>query len=492
MSTQHSTPPEPTTPKLRVMRPLAEKKPPTASPKAEPKQESSDSPSTSPPQQPSAPQSSGSGVPRLIAISGVITLLVGASFIPVPNNVLAEGQLEPISSTPVFLPVSGTLKEFHIESKDNVRQGQKLLTVVTRELDEKIETMKRQLTEAKRELAQAEEQIEILKFNVLRSDMAVKSLANEAQRLNNRLDGRSPEITKLEQDQAAMRTRISAIQSELIEIESQANLVRGEIGNIERLIAKGGEGLLLDSQINEPVNELKALERQKHLKEGEIRELREQIAAKDAEIQAVKLNWQDEVSATRDRQRQTQAGVAETEQELNAARRNLLYRRDQVEKYQEELATLEAQQAEGQTILAPKQGTITTKDEELNAKLGRKMEPEELVLDIAQTHKFKVVMEVSEVDEPFVADDAKVTIRFRAGNQKETIRVTDKTAQQEDDETGQKKIHEVYGELKNPEGSDLKLGQTIYATINSEKVPLYRKIGLELRKLLNWDRYGVG
>lgn len=429
-------------------------------------------------------------VSRWITIAGVFTALTAASFIPVSNDVIADGILEPPSTRPVFMEVPGTVVEFLVETGDRITPNTPIARVSTLELEDEILATEQQLQEQQRQLDQLEQQVPVLEGRMYETQMAGDAIANQASRINQRLTGEPPAIGQLRQQQAALQDNISGLRTEIAHLEDRESTVRAAIKRLRAVWAKpGGRGVLSISEIDRKDSELSLILSEKERKINEITTIQRQIDGKAAEIAAMRHDWQDELGTSRDRWQQSRASMITAQRELAAAHSELAHLRGLVQTSQHKLQTLQERRDRNQTLISTESGMVLSTD--LSEKLGRKMQANESIMEIANIDTLDVVIEVPQVDTPMVVPGAIVKIRFHETGHSvyETV-IQEIDPQLKTDETGQQRLT-ARAQLQNPD-HDLLPNQKIHAQILGEKIPLYQKIRLEIRKHLNWTRYGFG
>jgi hypothetical protein len=430
-------------------------------------------------------------VPRWIAIAGVLTALTAAGFIPVPNNVIAEGILEPPTTKPVFMEVPGTVVEFLVETGDLIQPNQKIARVRTLELEDEILATEQQLQEQQRQFNQLQQRLPVLQSQMLETQVASQAIQNQAGRINQRLMSEPPAIQQIRQQQAVMLQNIRALRTEISHLDDQEAIVRADLKRYRAIWVKpGGRGVLSEHEVGRKRNELITLLSAKDRKISEISSIQQQIDGKNAEIAALQQDWQDELGMSSDRWQQNNASTVTAQRELLAAQSELTHLQTLVNTSQQKLQTLQDRRDRNQTLVAEEGGLVLSTD--LPEKLGRKMQENESILEIANIDSLNVVIDVPQVDTPIVEEGAIVKIRFHEpGHPVRTAVIQEIDPELKPDETGQKQLLTARAQIQNPDRL-LSPNQKIYAQILGGKIPLYEKITLEVRKHFNWTRYGFG
>jgi hypothetical protein len=430
-------------------------------------------------------------VSRWITIAGVFTALTAAGFIPVANDVIADGILEPPNTSLMFMQVPGTVVEFFVETGDAIAPDMAIARVSTLELEDEILATEQQLQEQQRQLTQLQQRIPVLASRVYETQISSQSIENQAGRINQRLIEEPPAIQQIRQQQAVMQQNIQALRTEIAHLEDQEIRVRDALKRYRAIWAKpGGRGVLSVAEVDRKNEELTTLLSTKARKVSEISSLQQQIDGKNAEIEARRHDWQDELSLSSDRWQQNNASTITAQNELFAARSELADLQTLVATTQQKFQTLQERHNTSQTLVTTERGIVLSTD--LQEKLGRKMQENEPILEIANIDTLDVVIDVPQVDTPIVVPGAIVKIRFHeTGHSVYEAVIQEIDPQLKTDETGQKQLLTARAQLQNPDHALLP-NQKIHAQILGEKIPLYQKIRLEIRKHLNWTRYGFG
>ncbi|WP_072620282.1 efflux RND transporter periplasmic adaptor subunit [Spirulina major] len=459
-----------------------------AAPKAAPKP--APSPQKLLPEPPSSLSEPIFAVPRWIAIAGVLTALAAAGFIPVPNDVITAGVLEPPITNRLFMQVPGTVVEFFVETGDLIQPNQKIARVSTLELEDEILTTQQQLQEQERQLDQLQQRLPVLHSRMMETQMASQAIQNQAGRINQRLTSEPPAIQQIRQQQVVMLQNIQALRTEIAHLEDQEAIVRADLKRYRAIWAKpGGRGVLSEQEVGRKRSELSTVLSTKDRKISEISSIQQQISGKNAEVATLQQDWQEELGASSDRWQQNNASIITAQRELFAAQSELTHLQTLVNTSKQKLQTLQERRDTSQTLITTEGGRVLSTD--LQEKLGRKMQENESILEIANIDSLDVAIDVPQVDKTNVAKGAIVKIRFHEpGYPVRTAIIQDIDPEVKTDDTGQKLLT-ARTTINNPEYLLLP-NQKINAQIVGKKIPLYEKITLEVRKHLNWTRYGFG
>jgi hypothetical protein len=117
------------------------------------------------------------------------------------------------------------------------------------------------------------------------------------------------------------------------------------------------------------------------------------------------------------------------------------------------------------------------------------MEAGEPVMEVADLSQLVAFINVPQADSDIVVDGAEVTFHpLEPGFEKYSARIQEVERVMQSDETKQKQLLRVRAEIDNSQ-EQLLPGAKVYATIKSERIPLYRKVYRELAKLFKFRRH---
>ncbi|MEM9541404.1 MAG: efflux RND transporter periplasmic adaptor subunit [Cyanobacteria bacterium P01_E01_bin.42] len=433
---------------------------------------------------------------RCVIAGGILATLGFASLVKVPNDVNAEGQLrpKPKASRPVYMEVPGTVTQFLVEPGEVVKKGDKIAEVVTPDLDKEIIAKQTQLQERESALARARQQVPILESRLQESYFAEQAAQKRMMEVkadyNNSLtSGGTPEMRRLEEERRSLNSRISGIEGEIVSLKEQLDIVNEAIRRYKEAMAEIAEAIG-KREFEEQQNRRAMLTGNLHRKQEEIHEIRNQMAAKTAEIEMLQKNLQRQMRASEDELAGVRASRLTVSKQLEAARADIFNLTKLLKIAKEELSQLTAKQAENKTLETPISGLVASQD--LYERQGRKMQENESVLEIADIKTLDVLIEVPQANSRIVREQASVTVRFQEpGLSSVPTQIYKIEPIMRSDETRQKQLLLVRAEINNVM-EILKPGAQVYAQIKGEKIPLYRKVQWELAKLFKLPKYGVG
>ncbi|MEA5420366.1 hypothetical protein VB712_14130 [Spirulina sp. CCNP1310] len=424
---------------------------------------------------------------------GAVCVAVGAiSLIPVPNNINVGGSLEPKKPDPVYMQVPGTITEFLVEQGEYIDPQGAIARVDTTDLDQEIITKEQRLEEQKRQYTQAIQRLPVLDSRLMETQLATQTAQTQTAILAQRATGEPPEISRLEHEKNRIRQRIQGSHAQLMELQKQYNSTIKILTDYAEVNQKGGgeNSVIGGNLIHQQELQKSNFQMLINGKRSEILELQNELDVKDAEIHALRNNWQDEALINAGRTQQTQASEKTVVREYQAVERELIHLQQLVLASESELKELHEKREESRTLTTGKGGWVLT--ENLNEMRGRKMQQNELILEVADINNLDVVMQVPQVDSPLVKTDGLIKVRFRdAGHGVHTSRIYDIQITFQTDKTEQKQLLIARANLDNP-NQTFRPYQEVSVEIIGEKIPLYRKVGLEIRNRINWGKYGIG
>jgi multidrug resistance efflux pump len=220
----------------------------------------------------------------------------------------------------------------------------------------------------------------------------------------------------------------------------------------------------------------------------EVESLRNDIRAKEEEINNAKLRLQDTASDAQ-AESYTQKTILIGAQMVRSAQ-------EQISAFEKAIANYEARIKELKTakesliLTAPISGIVLTND--LDKKQFKELRPsasDDFLLEIADLQQLTAIVEVREEDMKYVEVGKLVTFRplldkLRAYNAK----VEQILPQVQIDSTQQKKAVLVRIVVDNTDGQLLPKGSG-YAKVWSEWIPLYRRIGREVKRLIPIEKF---
>jgi multidrug resistance efflux pump len=389
-------------------------------------------------------------------LSAIALCATAISFIPTPYQVGGEVKLawREAARQSVYTPIPAIVEQVLVKPGDHVQQGQPMIRLSSREVDREIADVQEKLAQLRQALEQSQQEgvrAQAALTQALAQEKAVRDQANRVvQRAGQLQQGiLPPEIQQLYIERQRLQQQLEEVATNvkrfeelhgdgavpLLRVEEQQSVYR----NIQRDLAINAERIELG---------------QRQLQEEADRELgnvRYQAASVNASQMILERNRQ--MSA----QRQAIAALESRLQQLQTQRQAL-------------------------TLTATTTGTVITSD--LDLLVGKEVQPENALLQIADLGQLTANVEIKEEDLNFVQKQAPVTFRPRQAKlETYDARVDDILHNVEADETQQKRVATVRVIIDNPE-ERLRPGSSGYAKIFSEWIPLYERVGREVLKLI--------
>ncbi|NET91422.1 MAG: HlyD family efflux transporter periplasmic adaptor subunit [Kamptonema sp. SIO1D9] len=433
---------------------------------------------------------------RGILIAGGILISLGViSQIPVSNSVRSSGTLEPTRNSRqlIYMKVPGSITEFQIEPGEILKTGDILALVSTPDLDKEIDEKQVQLQEKHSALENAKEQIPIRENQVEQAELAVESVRNRLTNIQDEVETFSsvnppPEVKKLAQEIAAIDKKIAGIRSEVESLEKRVEVVGEDISNYEDASNEAGHHLS-KKHFHDLLDKQESFRGEIERKLAEVEELEAQISAKKAEIETFEKTQQEKLATLTDELGEKQAAAETARNQLSATQEEVIHLQKVVDTLTINLNKLETKRNENKILRANQAGIVISSNEELVKNKGRKMQENEVVMDIADIETLQVVINAPQADSDIIQMGAKVTVRFKEPGLEPIITEVEKIDQEMiADQSGQKRVLRVRAKMENP-GEELRPGAEVHAKINAPKIPLYQKIQRELLKVLNIRKY---
>ncbi len=420
---------------------------------------------------------------------GIIAIGLGLiSQIPVSNSVNAEAQLEPApnSHQVLYTEVPGTLTELLVQPNQKVNANQAIAIISTEDMDQEIAQSQAELDEAKSNFTSASLQLNTLSAKIKETSLQESLITKQIEQLQQKLTN-LPEVEKINQEMAALQSRIIGVRSQITGTNETLARTRLRIGRYQDLVTQGAISLNLLEELQDRETSLIT---QISTQESEINQLEQQVAAKQAEIQIVTKSKQEELLVLQN-QLDTLAANRETATvELSAARQGVTSQEPLLKTLNTELERRQTKQQTHQILKAKQTGLIITPD--FHKLLGRTMPAGEPILEIADLSSLVAIIEVPQTDSDIVQNGAKVTFRpLEPGLPSYTTRLEKMELVMQPDPSQQKQLLKVRALINNSE-QRLIPGAKVYASIESEKMPLYQKVQRELMKLFKFRKYGWG
>ncbi|HBL13572.1 MAG TPA: hypothetical protein DD379_19675 [Cyanobacteria bacterium UBA11162] len=430
---------------------------------------------------------------RLLIISGIVVSLGLLSQIPVSNSVQAEAHLEPVpnSHQVIYSEIPGTLTEILVQPNQQVNSGQSVAVISTEDLSGEIANTKAKLQETLSAFESASGQLTTLNSKVNEASYKEAGLRRQLEERHQELEEIAaglplPEIDRLNRELLALKSNISGLNSEIAGYQSNLSILQSKISNYRELVS---EGVIAQSQLDDLLMKEATLKGEIGFKESEIKQIEAQIAAKQAEIAATVKQMQDELKRGEDQLKNLVAERQTASLELQSARIGVASQVPLLNTLKTELNRQQNQQQTHQFLKTQLSGLVISQG--FQKLLGKKMQPGEPVLEIADLSELVAIIEVSQEDSDIVRQGAEVKFYPKEpGFSTYTTRITKRDLVMQPDPSGQKQLLQVRAVIENYE-SRLIPGAKVYAEIESEKMPLYEKVRRELVKLFKFCKYGV-
>jgi multidrug efflux pump subunit AcrA (membrane-fusion protein) len=393
-----------------------------------------------------------------------LALLGGAMFLPFPHQIGGKTELKTLRSLRSFVrneqSMPCTVKQVFVRLGDEVKEGDNLVELSCRILDESIVTTKKELSQAQQSLAD----LQIKAINVQAESQKKKSdsqlALNEAIR-SNRQDGETAQsqLAKMEMEKERLQVILNSAKVEYDRFLSLS--VEGAVAGRDRdLATRAYETAKKDIE----VKELDILTFQNQLRDQEER-TRDVAESKVSEADRTNVIYEANLEAST---------------RLTGTINNLENRLKELEGQQKKL------------ILKSKQdGTVYSKDNiELDILIGKELlASDKPIIEIARTNQLVARVQIDHRDTEFVKKNAKVQFRPDQAKHRiyEGIIEREAVNKEPDSSINQSNLTEVdiviYND--NPDNPKLAPNATGYAKIGSENMLVFQRIQLEFMRLVD-------
>ncbi len=439
---------------------------------------------------------------RILLIGVILTALGLASQIPIPTNIQAEGQLEPLpkSHQIIYTEIPGAITEFSVEPNQQIKIGQPIAIISTEDLRGEIANTQSQFDKAISESESESFQVKTINAKVNEASQREAALrrqvAEDSQEIVQIAAGSPPpEIEKINQDIAGLQSSINGLKSEIKAHQNNLTTRQNQINRAKPLLAEGGIAM---NQVDNMEIQAITIKSEIETKQSKIKEIESQIAGKKQEIAAATKQKRDELKIHQDQLANLVAEGKTATEELEAARKGVESRIPLLNTLKTELTRQENTQQSNQILRAKTSGIIVTQD--FRKLVGKKMQPGEAVLEIADLSQLRVILSVRQEDSDMINKGeiinkkAKVTLHFKEpGLSSRSInidRIYPVMQPDPSDPSQQKQVLKATAVIENT-GNLLLPGGKVYAQIEGEKMPIYQKVRRELLKLFNVRKYGI-
>lgn len=425
---------------------------------------------------------------RIFLIGGVFVGLGLISQVPVANWVNAEARIEPAptSHQMVYTEIPGTLTEFLVQPNQSVKENQSIAIISTDDMDVEISSAQAQFEEALSSFKSASLQMNSLQARVNEANVRESAVRRQVEELRQELE-HLPEIDKLHQEIAALRSNIVGLHSEREGQTKNLAIVQGAIKRFKGLIETGA---IAQKELDNLLIQESTLISGVQTRESEVNAIEKQIAGKRSEIQIVTNRKHQELKLRQDELTALTTARQTASVELETNRVGVASREPLLKTLKEELERRQEKQQKHQVLKAKTSGLVISQD--FHRLLGKKMPAGEPVLEIADLSQLVAIIEVPQADSDIVKTAAKVTFHpLEPGLASYTTRLEKMELVMQPDPSQQKQLLRVRAVINNSQGR-LIPGAKVYAQIESEKMPLYQKMQREIMKLFNFRKYGFG
>lgn len=389
---------------------------------------------------------------KLLLITGGLTL---AGFVRVPYQVggdvtlqLAEGQRQIVRP-----PAPTIIEEFYVSPNDAIAIDQPLVKLSSRELDNEIATVNASIAQAHTQLQEAQREQIQAEARLIETQAQAEAVQVRANRLQTRLNNL---------EQGVLPPDIQSLMIQRDRLQGQLAMARTESERAQSLQAEGAISL---AEMETKEQSYYNVQRDLQAKQEAIQLAQQQLADRtideqgNANFQLANVSAANTVAQDTERVRAHQHSIAVLEQRRQELRQ------------QETAMVLKSTQA----------GTVLDRD--LDLRLGEAVDPDDVLLRVADLGQLTAEVQVKQEDKDFVQPGATVT--FRPDSDKLTA--YDATVVQvipnlEADQTQQRRVAIVEVMIDNSAGNLLP-NSSGYAKIFSQSMPLYQRIGREVIKL---------
>jgi multidrug resistance efflux pump len=390
-------------------------------------------------------------------VFGAIALGVGlVSVIPTPYQVGGNVQLawRENARQSVHTPIPAIVDEVLVQPGEIVQVGQPLLRLYSHDLDREIAETQEKLSQAYREMERAQQEY-------VRSQAALLEVSAQEQVIQEQASFALERAAQVQTGDYPPEIQQLIVERQRLE----QRLQEAEI-QVERYSDLEAQGIVPRVRVEEQETLYRDIERDLAVKAEQIHYALRQIEEL-AVAESGNVTYQD-------------ASVAASQMLVDST--------SQMDGYQQAIAHLEERLQELEalqtslTLTASTEGTILSSD--LDLYLGREVQSDTELLQIADLDELTANVEIQEEDLDYVQIGAPVTFRPRQAKlESYDARVEDILYNVEADETKQQRVATVRLVIENPE-ERLRPGSSGYAKIFSEWIPLYERVGRELLKLI--------
>ena len=392
----------------------------------------------------------------------IVARLVLVSFVNVPFDVGGTVQLETKEGTRALAraPLPGVIQKILVKPGEQVIKGQTLAYLSSAELEKEIAETQQRLDGTKLQLEDMQRRQAQTKADLARAEAISLSANEKANRYGDR----------------ASRMNLGQLPPDIQSLEAQKSRLQSLVRDAEVRDNRRQELARLGAISREDAGKVRT----------EVESLRNDIRAKEEEINYAKLRLQDHASETQ-AESYTQKTILIGAQMVRSAQEQISAFEKAIANYEARIKQLKTAK-ESLILTAPISGIVLTND--LDKKQFKELRPsDEFLLEIADLKQLTAIVEVREEDMKYVEVGKSVTFRplldkLRAYNAK----VEQILPQVQIDPNQQKKAVLVRIVVDNTDGQLLPKGSG-YAKVWSEWIPLYRRIGREVKRLIPIEKF---
>lgn len=438
---------------------------------------------------------------RFLFLAATLLGLGAIGSIPLPNYV--TGQAEIISRTDArqrfVVPVSGRV-QIYAKTNQKVQPGQLIAQMHSDDLDNQLAEAQRELERAQQGVSSSQQQLMLARARLQAAErteaIARARQARSLRDLNESAD--SPQIQRLQQEQAVLPNEVAAIEAEIAGIEGEISGLQGQLHSLDKTVTAyqslqsagairatdlwemEGRQAVLRGQIESKQNAVAAFRRQ-------IQQQQSLMAAKSAQMGEVRQQLGDVSEGDADEWERVAAQTQTARTEVEAATAQIQSQQQLVGKWKADIARLQGQR-ERLKLVAQTAGTVITPDLDLLS--GTRLEAGQEILSVVDLQQLTARVRVRQEDKDLVKEGARVRF-YRQGDGEHYAAVVESGSivpVVQTEESQLKPMVEVRILIDNPEHLLLP-GIEGYAHIRTPPLRVYRKVGREFNKLFNLGKY---
>lgn len=396
---------------------------------------------------------------QLIIVAGLVLV----SFVNVPFDVGGTVQLETKEDLRALVraPLPGVIQEIVVKSGQSVIKGQTVAYLSSAELEKEIAETQQRLDNTNLQLENIQREQAKAKAEVAKAEAASLSANQKANRYGDRAS---------RMDRGQLPPDIQVLEAQKSRILTQVLGAEARYNSRQQLFQAGGIS-------NEDVRKAR----------DEFEASKNEMRAKEEEINNAKVRLTD-IAYDTQAESYTQAAFVRGAQMVRSAQEQIAAFEKAIANYEARIKQLKTVK-ESLILTAPISGIVLTSD--LDKKKFKELRPsdQDFLLEIADLQQLTAIVEVREEDKKYVEIGKSVTFRplldkLRPYNAK----VEDILPQVQIDPNQQKKAVLVRIVIDNTDGQLLPKGSG-YAKVWSEWIPLYRRIGREIKRLVPMEKF---